>query len=268
MNLLQKRMWKIESIPVYDYISGSYGDVDLIECIDVVISTKDIPKEQMLTTLVWNSFIQTFHINGLTTYIARYLAKAHGIDYSEFYDAFYQHIQNDSWMQQQFTDTHKYYELWTTTGLANHPRIGNVEVTGQNLMHRITLNMQLENKIDHVFDIIDNFVRTTYTIDSNILEQLLQFQRNYVIDYKDLPALPIQQKFDYDFLGYLLDNSDITTTCMYQFDTNEDKTMGIERFLENMYFGRKRNFGKTTITKTNSADLPEIEYDNRELITP
>jgi hypothetical protein len=268
MNLLQKRMWKIESIPVYDYISGSYGDVDLIECIDVVISTKDIPKEQMLTTLVWNSFIQTFHINGLTTYIARYLAKAHGIDYSEFYDAFYQHIQNDSWMQQQFTDTHKYYELWTTTGLANHPRIGNVEVTGQNLMHRITLNMQLENKIDHVFDIIDNFVRTTYTIDSNILEQLLQFQRNYVIDYKDLPALPIQQKFDYDFLGYLLDNSDITTTCMYQFDTNEDKTMGIERFLENMYFGRKRNFGKTTITKTNSANLPEIEYDNRELITP
>jgi hypothetical protein len=268
MNLLQKRMWKIESIPVYDYISGSYGDVDLIECIDVVISTKDIPKEQMLTTLVWNSFIQTFHINGLTTYIARYLAKAHNIDYSEFYDAFYQHIQNDSWMQQQFADTHKYYELWTTTGLANHPRIGNVEVTGQNLMHRITLNMQLENKIDHVFNIIDNFVRTTYTIDSNILEQLLQFQRNYVIDYKDLPALPIKQTFDYDFLGYLLDNSDIATSCVYQFDTGEDKTMSIERFLENMYFGRKRNFGKTTITKTNSANLPEIEYDNRELITP
>jgi hypothetical protein len=119
-----------------------------------------------------------------------------------------------------------------------------------------------------VFNIIDNFVRTTYTIDSNILEQLLQFQRNYVIDYKDLPALPIKQTFDYDFLGYLLDNSDIATSCVYQFDTGEDKTMSIERFLENMYFGRKRNFGKTTITKTNSANLPEIEYDNRELITP
>jgi len=268
MNLLQKRMWKIESIPVYDYISGSYGDVDLIECIDVVVSTKDIPREQMLDTLVWNSFIQTFHINGLTTYIARYLAKAHNIDYSEFYDAFYQYIQNDSWMQRQFSETHKYYKLWTTTGLANHPRIGNVEVTGQNLMHRTTLKMQLENKIDHVFNIIDTFVTTTYNIDRQILDQLLKFQRNYVIDYKDLLALPIQEKFDYDFLGYLLDNSDINTPCTYQFDTGEDKTMSIERFLENMYFGRKRNFGKTTITKTNSATLPEIEYDNRELIAP
>ena len=67
MNLLQKRMWKIESVPVYDYMSGSYGDADLNECVDVVVSTKDIDREAMLDTLVWNSFIQTFHINGLTT---------------------------------------------------------------------------------------------------------------------------------------------------------------------------------------------------------
>ena len=268
MNLLQKRMWKLDSVPVYDYMSGSYGDVDMDECVDVVVGTKDIPREMMLDTLVWNSFIQTFHINGLTTYIARYLAKAHDIDYSEFYDSLYKYIESDAWFQQQFDETRSYFRNWTTDGRINHPRIGNIEVFGWNLVHRTTLYMQQQQKINHVFDIIDNFVRSTYTIDSNILNQLLQFQRNYVIDYKDLPALPIQQKFDYDFLGYLLDNSDITTTCMYQFDTNEDKTMGIERFLENMYFGRKRNFGKTTITKTNSADLPEIEYDNRELITP
>ena len=128
--------------------------------------------------------------------------------------------------------------------------------------------MQQQQKINHVFNIIDNFVRTMYTIDSNILDQLLQFQRNYVIDYKDLPTLPIQQQFDYDFLGYLLDNADINTPCLYKFDSVEDKTMSMDRFLENMYFARKRNFGKTTITKTNSANLPEIEYDNRELITP
>jgi excisionase family DNA binding protein len=49
MNLLQKRMWKIDSVPVYDYMSGSYGDADLNECVDVVVSTKDIPKEEMWT---------------------------------------------------------------------------------------------------------------------------------------------------------------------------------------------------------------------------
>ena len=268
MNLLQKRMWKLDSVPVYDYMSGSYGDVDMDECVDVVVGTKDIPREMMLDTLVWNSFIQTFHINGLTTYIARYLAKAHDIDYSEFYDSLYKYIESDAWFQQQFDETRSYFRNWTTDGRINHPRIGNIEVFGWNLVHRTTLYMQQQQKINHVFDIIDNFVRTTYTIDSNILNQLLQFQRNYVIDYKDLPALPIQQKFDYDFLGYLLDDADINTPCLYKFDSVEDKTMSMDRFLENMYFARKRNFGKTTITKTNSANLPEIEYDNRELITP
>jgi hypothetical protein len=268
MNLLQKRMWKLDSVPVYDYMSGSYGDVDMDECVDVVVGTKDIPREMMLDTLVWNSFIQTFHINGLTTYIARYLAKAHDIDYSEFYDSLYKYIESDAWFQQQFDETRSYFRNWTTDGRINHPRIGNIEVFGWNLVHRTTLYMQQQQKINHVFDIIDNFVRSTYTIDSNILNQLLQFQRNYVIDYKDLPALPIQQKFDYDFLGYLLDDADINTPCLYKFDSVEDKTMSMDRFLENMYFARKRNFGKTTITKTNSANLPEIEYDNRELITP
>ena len=268
MNLLQKRMWKLDSVPVYDYMSGSYGDVDLSECVDVVVGTKDIPREMMLDTLVWNSFIQTFHINGLTTYIARYLAKAHGIDYSEFYDDLYKHIEGDAWFQQQFAETRGYFENWTTDGRINHPRIGNIEVFGWNLVHRTTLYMQQQQKINHVFNIIDNFVRTTYNIDSSILDQLLQFQRNYVIDYKDLPALPIQQQFDYDFLGYLLDDADINTPCVYKFDSVEDKTMSMDRFLENMYFARKRNFGKTTITKTNSANLPEIEYDNRELTAP
>jgi hypothetical protein len=33
------------------------------------------------------------------------------------------------------------------------------------------------------------------------------------------------------------------------FDTVEDQDMSMDRFLENMYFARKRNFGKTTITR-------------------
>ena len=256
MNLLQKRLWKIDSVPVYDYMSGSYGDVDLSECVDVVVSTKDIPREQMLDTMVWNSFIQTFHINGLTTYIARYLARAHGIDYSEFYDDLYEWVQQDSWFQQQFLETRHYFWNWTTDGRINHPRIGNIEVFGWNLVHRTTLYMQQQGRINHVFEIIDRFVRSKYTVHSDILDQLLMFQRNYVIDYKDLPQLPVTKQFDYDFLGYLLDSTELATPCAYHFDTVEDKTMSQDRFLENIYFGRKRNFGKTTVTKVQHDPQP------------
>jgi hypothetical protein len=250
MNLLQKKLYKLESVPVYDYMSGSYGDVDLNESIDVVVSTKTIPRETMLDTLVWSSFIQTFHINGLSTYIARYLAKNQNIDYSEFYEDLYAWVQQDPWFRFQFAETRSYFENWMTKGRIDHPRIGNIEVFGWNLMHRTTLYMVKDKMINYVFDSLDKFLDSHYNIDSAVKNQLLQFQRNYVIDYRDLKSYPMQMTSDYDFLGYIQDNTKLKNTTIYQFDTAENTDMSEDRFLENMYFGRKRNFGKTNITRT------------------
>ena len=249
MNLLQKKLYKLESVPVYDYMSGSYGDVDLNESIDVVVSTKTIPRETMLDTLVWSSFIQTFHINGLSTYIARYLAKQQNVDYSKFYEDLYAWVQQDPWFRLQFAETRSYFENWMTKGRIDHPRIGNIEVFGWNLMHRTTLYMVKDRMINHVFNTLDNFLNTHYNIDSAVKNQLLQFQRNYVIDYRDLGSYPVQMTCDYDFLGYVQDDAKLENTTIYKFDTAENPNMSEDRFLENMYFGRKRNFGKTNITR-------------------
>ena len=249
MNLLQKKLYKLESVPVYDYMSGSYGDVDLNESIDVVVSTKTIPRETMLDTLVWSSFIQTFHINGLSTYIARYLAKQQNIDYSKFYEDLYTWVQQDPWFRSQFAETRSYFQNWMTKGRIDHPRIGNIEVFGWNLMHRTTLYMVKDRMINHVFETLDNFLNTHYNIDSAVKNQLLQFQRNYVIDYRDLGTYPIQMTSDYDFLGYIQDDAKLENTTIYKFDTSENSNMSEDRFLENMYFGRKRNFGKTNINR-------------------
>lgn len=250
MNLLQKRLWQLEAVPVHYYMSGSYNDGELSECVDVVISTKDISKQQMLDTLVWNSFIQTFHINGLTTYVARYLEKAHQIDYSKFYDELYEWIQKDPWFQNQFADTRTYFANWANRGSIDHPPIGNVQVFGWNLVHRTTLYIQQQNRLLEVFDLVDNFVKTHYNLDKGMLNQLMHFQKNYVIDYRNLKYLPIQQNFDYDFLGYIQDGTPLDRSCTCVFETTEDPNMSLEHFLENMYFARKRNFGKTNITRS------------------
>jgi hypothetical protein len=70
-----------------------------------------------------------------------------------------------------------------------------------------------------------------------------------VIDYRDLGSYPVHMPCDYDFLGYIQDNATLKISTVYQFDTVEDPEMSEDRFLENMYFGRKRNFGKTNITR-------------------
>lgn len=254
MNLLQKKMWRLEAVPVYDYMSGSYGDQDLNECVDVVVSTKDIPRENMLDTMVWNTFIQTFHINGLTTYISRYLERAQQIDYSEFYDDLWQWVNQDPWFKSQLESTRGYFGNWTTHGRIDHPAIGNIQVFGWNLVHRITLLMYEQDRFGHVMDLVDKFLNTHYNIDKDLRQQLMRFQNNYVIDYRSMANLPKFERFDYDFLGFILDGSELHRPTGYRFDTMEDKSMSRERFLENIYFARKRNFGKTIITPQDHND--------------
>jgi tRNA A37 methylthiotransferase MiaB len=249
MNLLQKKLYGITSVPVYDYMSGSYNYNELQECVEVVTGTKDMPTEEMLDSQAFSWFMQTFHINGLTTYISRFLHKHAEIDYSVFYNKLWNYLNTDPWFIQECKELRQYYSNWMIDGKINHPNISNIEVHGWNIIHRTTLNMHLNRKYDYVFDLIENFVMSEFNIDQGCLTQLLQFQRNYVVDYDRISQFPYTVNFDYDFLGYILDNNKLEVPVTYKFDFYESKDISLDRFLENIYFGRKRNFGKAVITQ-------------------
>ena len=247
MNLLQEKLYKIEHRPVYDYMSGSYNFDELKESVEVVISTKDMSTDDMLEAHAVSWFLNTFHINGLTTYISRFLHKQNGIDYKDFYDKLYEFVKQDLWFQSERESIKKYYRNWMLEGSINHPDISNIEVHGWNLVHRTILNMHADKKYSYVFDLIERFVKDNFDIAE--VDQLLEFNRLFVIDYDKIDQYPIKKTFDYDFLGYIQDDSELTSPTEYTFDFLEDKSITIERFLENIYFSRRRNFGKAWITR-------------------
>ena len=245
MNTGQRRLYKLDAVPIYDYMSGSYSNGEIEESMEVVVGTRDIPRNKMLDLMTWNSFIQTFHINGLTTYIARYMA-SQGVDYKEFYDKLWYCLQRDPWWQQQFEATRKLYEDWIDHGRVN-VQVGGISVPGWNLHNRMTLVLHAEHKINQTYDLIYQFICAEFNVEC--ADQLVVFQRFAIVDHATLPKFPRRQQFDWDFWGYLVHGSDINQAVCYEFDTAEDKTMSAKMFLENFYFGRKRNFGKTNITR-------------------
>lgn len=249
MNLLQKKLYKIKSIPVYDYMSGSYNYDELQESVEVVISTKDMPFEDMLDSHIFSWYINTFHINGLTTYISRLLNKKHGIQYSEFYDKLYEFIKDDPWFKQEHDEVRQYYSNWMTNGNIDHPNISNIEVHGWNIVHRATLNLHAKRKYDYVFNLITDFVKTTFDFDPVFLDQIIKFQKLFVINYDTINQYPMTVDFDFDFLGYLQEDTELNNPSQYKFDFLESKDITIERFLENIYFSRRRNFGKAWVAK-------------------
>ena len=246
MNLVQKKLWKMEYTEMWDYMSGTYSHGEIEESLNIVVSTRDIPRDKMLDLMVWNSFIQTFHINGLTTYVARFLSRR-GIDYSEFYDQLYEYVCQDSWFAKEFADTRFYYQRWIEQGRVDHPKVGSVEILGWNLHNRITFDLHVEQRIDHVYTLIEDFVIKHYNMPE--LSQLVMFQKSSLLDYTKLKHLPLALDFDYDFVGYIQYGTELDVPTTFTFDSDENLNMSFQLFLENFWFGRKRNAHKTKIHK-------------------
>lgn len=248
MNTLQKRLFKIETVPIFDHMAGTYENDDMDESVKMVISTSTMSRQQMFDMFIWNSFMQAFHISGLSTYVARYLQKRHGISYQDFYDTLYVWLQNDEWWKNEFAETRAYYEQWIAQGRTNHPRIGGIQLPGWNFHNRSILNVHDQQKIDHTMDLLKKFVETHYDIP--FLDDLIQFQSLTILDYSKIKDYPITYRSHCDFFNYLLDDSDLMVDTVYTFDTKEDKNMSHNMFLESFWFGRKRNFGKALVTRS------------------
>jgi putative methyltransferase len=249
MNLLQRKLFGITSVNVYDYMSGSYNNNYLRECVEIVTSTKDMPYDQMINSQLFNCFINTFHINGLTTFISRFLHRAYGIDYSTFYDKFYAFLESEPWFMEETVSLRALYNKWMTTGMIDHPGVGNIEIHGWNVNHLTTIGLHAKNEYDHVFGLIERFITETFDLSPNMITQLIRFQKRYVINYEKIREYPYRESFDYDFQGYLQSGTELHTPVEYDFTFFEEADISLDRFLESIYFGRKRNFGKAIITK-------------------
>ena len=254
MNLLQKKLFKITSQPVTDYFAGSYSVEHIEESIDVITGTKDMPTPVMLDAQIFAWFQTTFHINGFATIVARFVNKYLGISYNDYYEDLFAYFMSNEWLKKEEAEARQYFSNWMLNGKIDHPKIG-VEIHGWNIIHRTSMNMHQENKVEELYNFLEKFLER-YNLPADLLSSLMRLQRNYYIKYQDRHNYPMTLELDYNVWEYLSFNKPLTkTTTQYCLDFPEDKTMSFHRFLELFYFGRRRNFGKATVDCVGVDDL-------------
>jgi putative methyltransferase len=249
MNLLQKQDYKLEGRVVYDYLVGTYNEHELREGVEVVISTKDLPRDKMIEAQVFSWFLNTFHINGITNYISRVLYKLQNLSYEDFYEALYAHIKNDEWLNSEIHRIAEHYTNWSEFGRIDHTPIQGMEIHGWNLVHSTVINLHSEGKHNHVFEVIEDFLRKNYTIDEELMQDLMLVQRNFLVDHKQIAQYPKIINLRHDIMGYVQNANELKGKCTYEFDFPEDKNQSLQRFCEQIFFARRRNFGKSWVTK-------------------
>lgn len=249
MNLEQKQDFNLEGKTVFDYLVGTYNEHELKEGIEVVVSTKDMPREDMIKAQVFSWFINTFHINGITNYISRVLHKLYGLEYNEFYEMLFKYIQKDPWLFSEIKRIETHYSQWTENGRIDHKPIQGMEIHGWNLIHSTVINLHSESKHEDIFRVINNFLRDYFNINPDLQLELIKFQKLFLINYNTIGEYDKTISFKHDIPGYVQGNSDLDNPCTYKFEFPEDKTMSLQRFCEQIFFARRRNFGKAWLTK-------------------
>ena len=253
MNLLQRKLFKIGSQRVTDYFSGSYSNEHIEEGIDIITSTKDLPPDAMLDAEIFSWFINTFHINGVSTLLSRLVYKHLGIDYSVFYDQLFEYLQHDDWYVKEQGEVRQYFSDWMSQGRLRHPEIGGIEIHGWNLIHRSILNMHVENQSDNIFDKLEAFMQR-FDLPADLLASAMQFQKKYLIDYNKMHDYPQKLKLDYNLWEFMtFDEPLVKAPVVYHLDFPENKNMSFPRFLELFYFARRRIFGKATVDTLEGA---------------
>lgn len=252
MNLNQRSVFKMRTKDVIDYMSQSTAnDEGPVETIAVITETSTMPWADMLEAQTWSSFMHTFHMYGFSTQIAKFLHKHHGISYQEFYHELYQAVKKDTYINQLLQKIKTHYAAWMTNGYLPHPVTNEVSQTGINLLTSLTLLIHLEQQVDRVFEFVCKFVNNTYNIDGDLQNQLFDYQRNLIVTYDQIANYPVEKSYSFNFFGYLDQDTDLNHECTVSFDFPENKQMTSTRFYENIFYGRKRAFGKSTIKITN-----------------
>lgn len=246
MNLSQRKEFKMQTADVFDYYSDAYENDDLKEKLEIVIATDLIGYEDMLDLWTWNSFIKSVHISGLGTYIARFLNKHYNIDYRDYYNGLWTYIQQDPWFASELNNTRKYFDEWVQNGEIDYPLIGKNRVLfGWNLVSRLTIELHIQNKIDHLYNLIENYIRKEFNVEH--LSELIEFQKQTVLQYDTLKSFPKTYPSRFDFYGYIVHSEPLNQSVVYSITTKEDVNMEKSLFFSFFHYARKRYFGNAIV---------------------
>lgn len=254
MNLTQRKEHEMTWITVYDYMSGADQDDAWPEGVRVITSTKDLPLSDMLAAQEFAWFINTWHINGLSQWHSRWLHKAHGVSYHSFYSGFARWLADTQWWIEERDLVMDGYRSWMSTGRINIPDVRGVKIHGWNLIHLTNLRMHASNNHGRWLNAVAAYVDECYgdlfddVHQRCAIKDLRKVSDAYVVRHDRLPHYPLDVRTDSNIIDVILDGAKLDQKLEpYRFTFPDDPTQDLSVFMQNIYYARRRNFGKAHV---------------------
>jgi hypothetical protein len=214
----------------------------------------------MLTCQEFAWFINTWHINGISQWHSRYMRQAHAISYEEFYSGFQHYLAALDWWQAERDLVMDAYRSWMTTGSINVAPVSGVNIHGWNLIHLTNLRMHANNTHGRFLNAAYAYIEQSYghLFDDahrrSAMHDLRKVSDAFVIRHDRLAHYPISVRTDSNIIDHIVEGHVLAQRSdPYVFQFPDDPTQNLSVFMQNIYYARRRNFGKARISRPEAA---------------
>jgi tRNA A37 methylthiotransferase MiaB len=251
MSKVQKEIYNIKTTTVYDYFSLAQDNHDdtSMESVQITIATDSLPFNDWIEASVVNWFYTTFHLSGFSDIVSRFFKKKYNIEFAKFYDEFYKFLLEDPWFTKQLTEYKQLLHHWVKDGYLAQSSICDVRLLGWNVRYLgvMTLHSSIDHR-QHYFKKLEEFIRR-FELPEVEKSTLLTLQENMTVNIDQVDQYPITETFDLNIYDYVVNDAKLTNTSHSLLFSFPETTTTRTEFLERLYFGRRRRFGRTWITK-------------------
>lgn len=178
LNSQQSRLeYKIETVTAYDYVSFTElasDEVVLPEEFEIVTSTKDMSRDEIVESYLYSWMIIHFHTTGYTQQYAKYCRHVLGISYRKFYDKMFEMISDDPIINGHYKDIEDYVIDFLTTGMIKNNELKAV--------HLGSISAPILNSMKHNLIALGKQCFAYFSSDSKDIEWLDQIQQATVYD--------------------------------------------------------------------------------------
>jgi tRNA A37 methylthiotransferase MiaB len=252
MNLVQKQIYDIQTVRIYDYFSPHASDNIGVcaESVEVVKSTIDMDFNDLLEASImsWNIF--TWHVGGYSNLVIRFLRKYTMQSYQQLYQPLFDLAAQQSWYQALRQQQLDMLQQWFDQGRCfADSGIDGIKIYGYNIIfHTRMLLASRPDMANQWYELLDRYV-SGFDLGADLHRDIMDLQINQVVRLETRSSYPMIRDYQHNVWEYInhqpCELSHTPTQLRYDFP---EPAMSDIEFVERIFWSRRRRFGKTWIT--------------------
>jgi hypothetical protein len=103
----------------------------------------------------------------------------------------------------------------------------------------------------HVFDLVKQYVKDNYDLPTNLYTELMDFQKNLIVNFERQNQYPMYTTYNYNFYQYIIqDDAELHQITDMKFYNRNQVQDNMHHYIQKLMYNRRAYFGTADVINT------------------